>query len=50
MSQLQTLVYHVESLVFFNFPHRALLLVFELTFAVWLITRGVAAPAQRQPA
>ena len=26
------------------------LLVFELTFAVWLITKGVAAPAQRQPA
>ena len=26
------------------------LLVFELTFAVWLITKGVAMPAQRQPA
>lgn len=26
------------------------LLVFELTFAVWLITKGVAVPAQRQPA
>ena len=26
------------------------LLVFELTFAVWLIAKGVAAPAQRQPA
>ncbi len=26
------------------------LLVFELTFAVWLITKGVAAPAQRRPA
>jgi len=26
------------------------LLVFELTLAVWLITKGVAAPAHRQPA
>jgi hypothetical protein len=26
------------------------LLVFELTFAVWLITKGVAMPARRQPA
>ena len=26
------------------------LLVFQLTFAVWLITKGVAMPAQRQPA
>jgi hypothetical protein len=26
------------------------LLVFELTFAVWLITKGVAVPARRQPA
>ena len=26
------------------------LLVFELAFAVWLITKGVAMPAQRQPA
>jgi len=26
------------------------LLVFQLTLAVWLITKGVAMPAQRQPA
>ena len=26
------------------------LLVFELTFAVWLITKGVAMPAQRRSA
>jgi hypothetical protein len=26
------------------------LLVFELTFAVWLITKGVAMPARRQSA